>query len=79
MAVGPAEGRPCDVLREHLQYNSGSYSGTDTDDFRWTATIATTPTRPAVPSEFHDATAYGTTLEDADSWIIWLRERQQQV
>jgi len=79
MAVGPAEGRPCDVLREHLQYNSASYSGTDTDDFRWTATLASTPARAAIPSAFADATAYSDVLQNADSWIIRLRERQNQV
>lgn len=63
-----AAGAPCDLFREHVLLNSGSFSttaNTDSDVFRETAITSGMPTRLAhVP----DATAYGTQPL-TDSWL----------
>ena len=63
-----AAGAPCDLLREHILLNSGSFSTTaqaDSDEFRFNAITSGVPSRVAhVP----DATAYGTQPK-TDSWL----------
>jgi hypothetical protein len=72
MAVGSPTGQPCDVWREHYQYNSGSFgstTGAPTDDFKWLACISGVPTRTA---RIADTTAY-PTMPGQDSWIARIR------
>ena len=63
-----AAGAPCDLMREHILLNSGSFSTTaqaTSDEFRFDAITSGMPTRLThVP----DATAYGTQPL-TDSWL----------
>jgi hypothetical protein len=63
-----AQGAPCDLLREHILLNSGSFSttaNTDSDVFRETAITAGMPARL---THVVDGTAYGTQPL-TDSWL----------
>ena len=63
-----AAGAPCDLYRENILLNSGSYSSTanaSSEEFRMNAITSGMPARLAhVP----DATAYGTQPL-TDSWL----------
>jgi hypothetical protein len=67
-----AAGAPCDLARENILLNSGSYSTTaqaTSDDYRFNAITSGTPARLAhVP----DATAYSTQPLD-DNWLARCR------
>lgn len=68
-----AAGAPCDLMREHVLLNSGSFSttaGSDSGDFR---TDAITEGMPARLTHVHDNTAWSTQPKE-DSWIIKLRQ-----
>jgi len=67
-----ANGAPCDLFREHILLNSGSFSttaNTDSDVFRETAITAGMPARLA---HNPDATAYGTQPLTTD-WLARCR------
>ncbi len=65
-----AAGAPCDLLREHILLNSGSFSttaNTDSDVFRETAITCGMPARVG---HLPDATAYTAgTPPLTDSWL----------
>jgi hypothetical protein len=66
-----ASGNACDVFREHLLLNSGSFTttnGVDSDFFPETSRIDGMPARPA---HVHDTTAYATNPIE-DSWSLRL-------
>lgn len=67
-----AAGAPCDLLREHILLNSGSFSTTaqaTSDEYRFNAITSGLPARVAhVP----DATAYGTQPLDGE-WLARCR------
>jgi hypothetical protein len=68
-----AAGAPCDLYREHILLNSGSFSttaNTDSDVYRETAI---TMGMPARLTHTIDATAYTAGAEEEDSWIAALR------
>lgn len=63
-----AAGAPCDLFRENILLNSGSFSttaNTDSGDFR---TDAITAGMPARLTHAADATAYGTQPL-TDNWL----------
>ena len=65
---------PCDLFREHVLLNPGSFSttaNTDSDFFPETSRISGMPARPG---HVQDATAYTAGAEVEDSWIINLRQ-----
>lgn len=67
-----AAGNPCDLDRENILLNSGSYSttaNTDSDVFR---ERAITSGMPARVGHVVDATAYGTQPK-TDSWLSRVR------
>ncbi len=69
MTFKPA-GNPCDLYRENILLNSGSFTTStttqvDTDDFRTTAITSGMPTRL---TRLPDSTAYGTQPL-TDSWL----------
>jgi hypothetical protein len=80
MARGSPTGVPCDVWREHYQYNSASYDATPTGDNQWVEQ-GHIDSMPARTAHRYDVTAYGPAPANAisDSWIIHLRQRQFQI
>ena len=65
-----AAGAPCDLYRENILLNSGSYTTgsatqADSDEFRFNAITSGTPARKALVP---DSTAYGTQPL-TDSWL----------
>ena len=67
-----AAGNPCDLFRENILLNSGSFSttaNTDADVFRETAIDDGFPARPA---HLSDTTAY-STQPLTDSWLARCR------
>lgn len=69
-------GQPCDLLRENLRLNSGSFSttaGTDADLFLENALVTAMPLRTA---HNIDTTAYTVGAETASSWQHQVRGRK---
>lgn len=64
---------PCDLMREHILLNSGSFVTTpnsDSGDFRFDAITEGTPARL---THVHDNTAWSTQPK-SDSWNTRLRQ-----
>jgi len=69
-----ASGAPCDLMRENILLNSGSFSTTansDSGDFR---TDAITMGMPARLTHVTDPTAYAAPNVLSDSWTTRLRQ-----
>lgn len=62
-----AAGNPCELWSENVKLNPASFStvaGKESDDWRWAASIGSTPARP---THTPDTTAYSTQPPE-DSW-----------
>ena len=64
---------PCDLLREHIGLNPGSYSTTANTDGDFFPEISRIDGMPARTTHLHDSTAY-STQPLSDSWGTRLRQ-----
>lgn len=68
-----AAGAPCDLMREHILLNSGSFSTTANSDSGHFRLDAITEGMPSRLTHVHDNTAFSTQPK-SDSWETRLRQ-----